>query len=608
MKRLLILFFLAAAFAAHAQEPVNLTYSPDSSKYAYTLDNDLYVHYVASGRTVRLTEDGSEVILNGYASWVYYEEIFGRPSRYRAFWWSPDSRKIAFYRFDDSKVPMFPIYSPEGQDGSIRRTHYPKVSEPNPEVRVAIVDLDKAKVRGGTVRSKDIVWADFNPRDDQYLGTPFWGPDSRKLFVQRMPRIQHELDLFAVDATDGSKESVYHETWPTWVNWIEGMLFDEGGLYFVRDGETLWQQIYYLSYDGRTFRRLTDGENWRVNLLKRNPSNGDIYFTAERDSRVRSALYKLSSGGTVTAVTPVEFHVMTAEVSDDCSHVRAVLSNSTTPYFLWADGVYSLPEKDTVNALPQIVTIPADDGLPLYGSITYPKDFDPSRKYPVHAEIYGGPDIPYVYDRWQMPRERNQWFGNNGIISIVIDVRASGHNGRRGVDLIYKDLTTVPVADAVTWAKWLGSLPYVDAEHIGIEGFSFGGSMTELLLFRHSDLYCCGIGGGGVTRWELYDSHYTERFMSTWEDNRDGYESASVVPHAGEYPGDGSVMLRLTHGTGDDNVHFQNTLQLVKALQEEGKQFELMIYPDGMHGYRGAQGDHSWEADKVFWKKYLLNE
>ena len=164
---------------------VNLTYSPDSTKLAFTRDNDLWVVDIASGEETRLTFDGTDLILNGYASWVYYEEILGRPSMYRAFWWSPDSRKIGFYRFDNSGVPMFPIYSPFGQDGALNRTRYPKAGETNPEVRIGIVDL----------ATRNIAWADFDEKEDQYFGIPFWGADSRGFFVAREPRLQHELDL-----------------------------------------------------------------------------------------------------------------------------------------------------------------------------------------------------------------------------------------------------------------------------------------------------------------------------------------------------------------------------------------------------------------------------
>ena len=576
---------------------LNLTYSPDSTRYAYTTDGNLYVHEVASGVDSQLTFDGSDAILNGRASWVYYEEIFGRPSRYRAFWWSPDSKKLAFYRFDQSEVPVFPIYSPVGQDGSLNLTRYPKVGEANPSVRIGIIDFEK---------SSGIVWADFEDSPDQYFGTPFWGADSKELFVQREPRIQNYLQLFRVSAEDGSKKLVYDENSTTWLEWIEGMLFAKDGLFMARSFEGGWEQIYYLSYDGKVLKKLTDGCNWNIVLRKYDEARGDVYFLAQRDSRVQSGFYKLSKKGKITRITPLGYHVERAWFSRDMKSYYAKLSNARTRTFEWstrAPGSIAAEEDSSRVALPRTVCIKAADGQDMFAQVTLPLGFDPSRKYPVCFEIYGGPGTQYVKDLW---RPRDQWFSRNGIIRIIADCRAAGHNGRNGTDLVFKDLTTVPVQDFVTWAQWARSLPYVDGDHIGVEGFSFGGTMTAMLLLQHPELFCCGIAGGGVYDWTLYDSHYTERFMLTPAYNKEGFGRSRVLSYADQLSD--KVHLKLTHGTGDDNVHFQNTLQLVDALQKAGKQFELMIYPDGMHGYRGKQGEHSAEADREFWLKYLKNQ
>jgi len=576
---------------------LNLTYSPDSTRYAYTSDGNLYIHEVASGTDSQLTFDGSDAILNGYASWVYYEEIFGRPSKYRAFWWSPDSKKLAFYRFDQTAVPVFPIYLPDGQDGKLNLTRYPKVGETNPSVRIGIIDFDK---------SNDIVWADFEEDADQYFGTPFWGADSHELFVQWEPRVQNHLKLFRVNAGDGSKKLVYEEHSDTWLDWIEGMLFADKGLYMARSFESGWEQIYYLSYDGKTLKKLTDGPNWRVVLRKYDAKRGDVYFIAQRDSRVYSSFYKLSKGGKLTRLSPEGYNVDRAWFSRDMKNVYAKLSNARTKPFEWstrAPGSLASEEDSLHTALPRVVSIKALDGQDMFALMTLPLNFDPSRKYPVHFEIYGGPNTAYVYDRWRRP---DQWFAENGIINIIADCRAAGHTGRRGTDLVFKDLTSIPVEDFVSWAEWAKSLPYVDGNHIGVEGFSFGGTMTAMLLMRYPQHFCCGIAGGGVYDWILYDSHYTERFMLTPDLNPGGFGRASTLAYVPMLSD--KVHLKLTHGTGDDNVHFQNTLQLVNAFQQEGKQFDLMIYPGGMHGYRGKQGEHSTAADRIFWLRYLKNE
>ena len=603
MKRIFIIFFLFACVSAYAQD-LNVTPSPDSSKVAFTRNNDLWVRDIASGAETRITSDGNDLILNGYASWVYYEEIFGRPSKYRAFWWSPDSRQLAFYRFDNSKVPMFPIYSPFGQDGKLSLTRYPKAGECNPPVRIGIAAAD----------GDGITWADFPEDPEQYFGTPFWGPDSRELFVSRMPRRQSQLEVFAVSAADGSKRPVYNESYPTWVTWIEGMLFTDNGLFMARNFETGWEQIYFLGYDG-SLKRLTDGENWDIQLLKYDAKKGNLWFLAKRDSRIHSTLYRLDKKGRIYTLTDPSYNTVMAQVSDDFKTFSAMLSNSRTPWFNVTDNAQKVKkfttstESAAPGPKPDLVKL-ENDGFDLYGMMTLPKNFDEGKKYPVIVEVYGGPGTPYVRDMW---RNRDNWAWEHGIIYMVLDPRSSGENGRRGMDEAFQRMTVPELGDYICWAKWLQSLPYVDGSRIGVEGFSFGGTTTSMLVLRYPEYFCCGVAGGGVYDWKLYDSHYTERYMDTPQANPDGYAEASVltwVPSCAlkERRGlhKGMPALKLTHGTGDDNVHFQNTLQLIDALQKNGIQFELMIYPDGMHGYRGYQHEHDAANDHLFWTKHLL--
>ena len=670
-------------FPVRPEGAVNLTYSPDSTKLAFTRDNDLYVVDIATEVETRLTYDGTDVIMNGYASWVYYEEIFGRQSRYAAFWWSPDSKKIGFYRFDNSQVPMFPIYSafanpdaaasqsqsPRVTDlalgGSLSETRYPKAGQTNPQVRIGIVDLTSECI-ACPMRCEDaITWADFDPTLDQYFGIPFWGPDSQEFFVARMPRLQNTIDLYAVNVADGSKRHVYNETYKTWLNWFEGVVFTDSGLYMAREFETGWQQIYFLSYDGKTFSRLTDGPNWDVTIIRVDEKKGDVYYTAKRDAVAKQALYKVNKKGVVTLLTDPAYNATGISFSPDGKYFVASLSNMTTPTKVAVitnkGGVVSTPEHNdcafpmepwneeiltgmmwrnitevtsvtyqacnvvadmkgpdydpSAYALPELVFITLDNGMNLPGMIVYPKGFDETKKYPVHVDIYGGPNTPTVRDRWVMPNASNQWYSENGIIQISIDPRAAGHNGRAGLDMIYRQLTVWEVNDFCAWATALQNLPYVQADKIGVEGFSFGGTMTSMLLMQAPDKFHYGIAGGGVYDWALYDSHYTERYMDTPQANPEGYEVSKVLNYVDGYPasytslqGVEPVMLKLTHGTGDDNVHHQNTLQLLDALHRAGKKFDFMIYPDGMHGYQGYQGTHFRNANHEFWKKYLLGE
>ena len=708
-----------AEFPIKPEGAVNLTYSPDSTKLAFTRNNDLYVVDIASCKEQRLTFDGTELILNGYASWVYFEEILGRPSRYKAFWWSPDSKKIGFYKFDNTQVPLFPIYSafaknhagdPDhptaapamsqspkvtnlGIGGSLSETRYPKCGQTNPEVKIGIIDISdlalEANVKSdGSYHSEpQIVWADFDPTADQYFGIPFWGADSQEFFIARMPRLQNTLDLYSINVKDGSKTHIYNETYKTWIDWMDQVEFTEKGLYMVRNFETGWQQIYFLSYDGKEFRRLTDGTNWTVSILRVDEKKGDVYFTAKRDATVRQAVYRVDSKGIITALTDPAYNAAGVKFSPDGKYFVASYSNVTTPTKValfqtsgsgvvssghcgniaeanlrgpvaqkLRKGVYGLKGMVVADAatesyapadyaLGQLVHITTPDGFTLPGMIVYPKDFDPARKYPVHVDIYGGPDTPVVRDRWTDPAEANQWWSENGIIQIWVDPRAGGHNGRAGLDMIYRQLTVNEVKDFIAWADWLKSQPYVLGDKIGVEGFSFGGTMTSMLLMQAPDSFHYGVAGGGVYDWALYDTHYTERYMDTPQNNPEGYRISRALEYVDGYPAtyaalrpaapsatpasdsasaqcaapasDSSsaqcaaqtvdpVMLKITHGTGDDNVHHQNTLLLIDALQKAGKKFDFMIYPDGMHGYRGYQGSHFQNANREFWLRHLL--
>ena len=597
----LLFIILSAVLAASAQD-VNVTPSPDSSHVAFTRGGDLWLRNTASGKELRVTDDASDDISSGYASWVYYEEIFGRQSKFKAFWWSPDGRKLAFYRFDNSGIGTFPIFSPFGQYGSLNNTRYPKAGGPNPKVRLAFTDLEG-----------NVVWADFKDDPQQYFGTPFWGDDSRSLYVQWMPRRQNHLELFKVDSVDGSKASVYEENYPTWVGWMDEMLFGKDGLYMVRSFETGWEQIYYLSYDGKTLKRLTEGTNRSTHLLKLDEKKGDIWFISNRDSPLHPTLYRLDKKGGVTALTNPEYWTNEVKFSPDGKTFTANCSNARTPWhkvegssFKGVASAVDGPQQTDEGPSPQIVMI--ENGVfALYGLISYPKGFDAGSglKYPVVMMLYGGPGTAYVRDFWQNRDASDRWCWENGIIYIVVDPRSSGENGRKGLDEAFGRMTVIELDDYLAWAKWLKGLGYVSK--IGVEGFSFGGTTTTMLTLRYPEYFSCGIAGGGVYDWRLYDTHYTERYMDTPAANPEGYRIASplnFVKGSKIAPG----ALKLTHGTGDDNVHFQNTLQLVDALQKEGIQFELMIYPDGMHGYRGLQHEHDKAADHIFWTRHLLGK
>ncbi len=600
-------------------EEKNPVLSPDFQKVAYTRGNDLFCMDVDTGKETPLTFDGSDLILNGWASWVYYEEIFGRAGQYRAFWWSPDSRRIAFYRFDDSGIPMFPIYDAQGKHGKINETRYPKAGDKNPEVKLGFVSCD-----GG-----DVIWADFNPLDDQYFGTPYWNSNGVDIMVQWMDRDQSNFVLYHVNSYDGTKKPIYKEYQQTWIDWLEDIRFGKNGFYFVRDFE-MWEHIYYQSYDGEVFERLTDGMNWGIRINYFDEPSGTIIFSARRESSLRNDIYRLEIGSSlshtsITRISSGEFNYSMPVVAPDGSSVIAIQSSLGVPnrLVLMSDkrkgvvkpGEYRIIEDSKSDkfdslglSLPQLMFVTTPEGFRLPGTIIYPTDFDQSKKYPVIVNIYGGPNSTNVMDTWRRPTSSQILWANEGVIQVSLDNRASGHFGKEGINYIHRNLGTYEMKDYIMWAEYLKSLPYVNGDKIGITGFSYGGTMTVMALTEGAGHFRYGIAGAGVYDWLLYDTHYTERYMDHPDDNPEGYSNSAVVNKVNKYKSEEGSLLYLTHGTGDDNVHFQNTLQLLDALQKEKKHFELMLYPGAMHGYRGYQGMHSNEETIRFWRKTLLGD
>ena len=590
---------LLLALAVSVPE-MNLTPSPDSTMEAFTRGGDLWVRDIPGGSERRLTTDGGGLVSNGYASWVYYEEILGRSSRYKAFWWSPDSRRLGFYRFDDTPVGEFPIWSPFGAYGNLSLTRYPKAGTPNPAVRVGLAEADGSALR----------WCPFP--ETEYFGIPFWSPDGKGFYVSTMGRLQNRMELWRAEAFDASLTPVYTESSDTWLDWIDGILPAEKGFYFVRRTASGWEQIAFLPWSGGVLQCLSDGPNWAVRLLRCDEKKGDVWFLAKRGSPLHPALYRLDRRGRITELTDPAFWASEVKFSADGKRFTARLSTAALPPRTVEGDAYKYACRETVapeeasadRPMPFSVCI-ANEGFDLYALLSYPRGFDASKRYPVVMQVYGGPGTPYVRDYWGSRDATDRWCYENGFVYLVADPRSSGENGDRGLREAYLRMTVPEMGDYLAWAAWLRAQPWCNGR-IGVEGFSFGGTSTAMLVLRHPEAFCCGIAGGGVYDWTLYDSHYTERYMRTPEENPDGYREASVLSYISALQPSAVGRLLLTHGTGDDNVHLQNTLLLVDALQRAGIAFDLMLYPDALHGYRGAQKAHADSTRAAFWRNHLL--
>ena len=590
------------------ESEINPTLSPDQEWVAFTRKNDLYTIHVPSGKENRLTNDGTDLILNGYASWVYFEEILGRPSRYKSFWWSPNSKQLVFMRMDDTHVPLFPIYSEAGQHGYSENTRYPKAGDANPTVKIGFTSPE-----GG-----QLTWADFNEKDDQYFGMPYWTPDGNTALVQWMNRGQDQLIIYAVDPSTGNKKEVYKEEQKTWID-----LDDQGGRitflpnkkgFILQSDKDGWEQLYWHNMDGSLKNKITSGNNWSTNVRFIDTLKQVIYFTTRQENSTRFDLYRVDLDGKNQQRLTFGDYTHNVSLSPKGTYFISTYSNASTPekialinnkgkLILELGDAKGAEFENTELAKTEIIRIPSEDGkyqLPI--RITWPLNYDPSKKYPVMINIYGGPNAGTVRDGWQYSG-LNQWWAKEGLIQVAMDHRASGHFGKEGINYMHRNLGKWELTDWITIVKWLRNNG-ADASRIGIAGFSYGGYMTSMALTAGADYFTHGLAGGSVTDWKLYDSHYTERFMDTPAENPEGYQAGSVMTYTDKYKG----LLRIYHGTMDDNVHMQNSLQLVKKLQDSKKHFEFMLYPGGRHGWGGNQNAHSTNENNMFIYKNLLNK
>lgn len=591
----------------------NPTFSPDEKFVAFTRNNDLYTVEVATGKETRLTKDGTDLILNGYASWVYWEEIFGRPTAFRAFWWSPDSKTLAYMRFDQSRINMFPLYNADGSHGSLEETRYPKAGDPNPDVKLGFV-----QATGGST-----TWVDFNSAVDHQLGWPEWKPDGSALYVQWQNRGQDSLRMFAVNPKDASKKEVYFETQKTWISLDEAddrLTFINGGAdMIIMSDKSGWKHFAVYSSDGVFKNNITNGNFTVQEVLGLDEKTKTLYIRVRgKDGFARSDIYAASlDGQKMTRLTFGNYNHSRPIFSPNYKYLITSYSNITDPGGMaivnnqgklvreLSKTAGSAMSNYTLAKTELIFIKSADGKYDLPAIVTYPTNYVAGKKYPMLVNVYGGPDASQVTDAWQWNGQR-QWYASEGLLQVTFDNRASGHFGKAAIGEIHRQLGILEIEDFRTMAKYFIDKGMADPTKVCITGFSFGGYMSCMALTYASDVFTHGMAGGSVTDWHLYDSHYTERFMDTPGENPEGYKKTSVMQYVDKYKG----MLQIVHGTMDDNVHMQNSIQLIGALQDKGKDFEFMLYPNGRHGwgFMPARNNHFTNLKTKFIYQHLLEK
>lgn len=594
------------------EEEKNPTFSPDSNYIAFTRSNNLFTYNLRTKKETQLTTDGNTTTLNGYASWVYYEEIFGRPTAYRAFWWSPNSKVLSYMHFDESQVPMFPIYNSEGQHGFLEQTRYPEAGDKNPDVRIGFVNPD-----GGTT-----TWADFDERFDQYFGWPIWKADASTMLVQWINRDQNDLKIYEVKPQSGEKKLFYEEQQKTWVDLEDGAgeritYLANGQGFILKSDKSGWNHLYFHNMDGTLRNAITIG-NFTVKAISfMDEKNNTIYFTARKENSTRTDLYSIKMTGKDLKRLTFGNYNHNIDMSPNGKYFITTYSNVTTPpQISLVDNkgnvirqIANSKGADFNNyklAKTELLRIKSDDGLyDLPAMVTWPANYDSTKKYPLLISIYGGPNAGTVMDMFNWSPNR-QWYAQEGLIQVAFDHRASGHFGKEGVNYMFHNLGFWEMKDYKTMTKYFIKNYGADSTKICMTGFSYGGYMTCYALTYGSDVFTHGMAGGSVTDWHLYDSHYTEKFMGTPTNNPDGYKTSSVLEYVNKYKG----KLQIVHGTMDDNVHMQNSIQLISKLEDIKKDFEFKLYPGGRHGWRNlpAKNEDFENLKTKFIYKYLLEK
>jgi len=581
----------------------SVAYSPDGSLKAFYKDRNLHISKIDGSGVIDVTTEGSVAARTKYGSgsWVYGEELEAR----EAIWWSPDGKKVAYYKFDESKTPDYYIAMSQTQiQDTLDTEAYPKVDAPNPVVDLFVYDL-ASQTR--TLIDKNLT----DPTLAEYVYDVRWSPDGKEILFNRTNRKQNHLQLCASDPNTGRSRVVVDEVWPK--SWVE----NHPPIIWLQDKKQfLWlserngfRNIYLGNISGAPLKPITQFSNCEVqNIVDLDETNHTLFFMArDGDNPYKLQLHRVDFDGSKgrRLTDPALNH--TVQLSPDRKLFIDAAQNLSTPVSSRLCDASSGKIIDTIATADttkfrslglknaeRIVFKAADGVTDCYGYITFPSDFDPTKKYPLLVFIYGGPESGSGVERFTLPNPLTEL----GFICGWFDGRGTSGRGKAFEDAVYEKLGVVEIDDQASAVKYLTTRRYIDGSRVGIQGTSYGGYASTMAILRHPDAFKVAVASSPVTDWRNYDSIYTERYMglATDEDNRKGYDAGSAMTYAKNLRGH----LMLYYGTADNNVHPANTLQLVQKLQQAGKSFQVMVGPD--LGHTQVNADHMWE----YFMDYLI--
>jgi dipeptidyl-peptidase-4 len=563
------------------------TFSPDGTRVAFVRENNLYIKELEDNRESQVTFDGlRNEIINGMPDWVYEEEF----AFSKGFMWSPDSRRIAYYRFDESRVKLFTMTKFGSLYPEPVAFKYPKAGEENSVVSVRVFDLD----------SGETVPMDVGPETDQYIPRIEWTADPEVLSILRLNRLQNRMDILHARAGSGESTVVYSEENQYYISEPSDQtltyLPDRKSVILIseRDG---FYHLYLLDYLSGNLRPITSGPYDIDAFLGYDPERKTLFYTSHEESPLEKQLYsiridglkkkRLSTGkGSNSAIfsNSLDYYVLTHTSANAPQQVT--LHNRKGKLIRVLEDNQRLKQvmKDHGFAPVEFLSVPTASGQELNAWMIKPVDFDPSKKYPLLVYVYGGPESQTVEDDWI---SRGPWFqmlAQKGYIIACVDNRGTNGRGETFRKATYLQLGKYETIDQLEAAAWFGSQDYIDEERLGIFGWSYGGFMSSLCMTKGNGIFKMGIAVAPVTNWRYYDTVYTERFMRTPKENPEGYDQNSPIHFTDQLQG----RFLLIHGMGDDNVHFQNSVDFTESLVQANKQFEMQFYPNKSHGISGG--------------------